>query len=215
MDRPNGSLAILEGEDLADSNMFINPHLIQRVDNTRFERVGFCARTSSRDGTQRTPALSRAIENLKRIWSNLIFDPSLHPSTVDIMLRGSSTRFEGLEGDVVEVRNLFWQGNSALVVSGLDGITTDIHGFLRFLDSEQHKHSVDIFILEHGDLRVHTTSKELQLVLQEQVKDMPELSRDSTSMLSSVETSTSAPATQSPLEELIADWEIANWAKKL
>ena len=33
-------------------------------------------------------------------------------------------------GDVLELRRLFWHPHSALIIGGLDGMTTDILGFL-------------------------------------------------------------------------------------
>jgi hypothetical protein len=75
-------------------------------------------------------------------------------------------------GDVLELRRLFWHPHSALIIGGLDGMTTDILGFLEFLSSVEHKYPMEIFIIEHGDLRLQISSLELQYTLQEHANEM-------------------------------------------
>jgi hypothetical protein len=62
-----------------------------------------------------------------------------------------------------ELRQLFHQRKSALAISGLDGLTTDILDMLHFLDSDQCERGVAIPWVENGDLRLHTISSQLQI----------------------------------------------------
>ena len=200
------------GGDFMDTNFFINPNIQRTVDNFQFQQIGFCVRKSR--GHLNIAAcefLSKSIQQLKAIWSHLCIYPDTSASgipVIDILLSSSSTDFNGLTGDILELRRLFWHPHSALIIGGLDGMTTDILGFLEFLNSIEHKYPVEIFIIEHGDLRFQTSSLKLQYTLQEHANKMPQaptlLPKSGTSLPSTLASPLSA-LTSPPLTPISFD----------
>lgn len=91
----------------------------------------------------------------------LIFD------VLPVEFSGSSTKFAELKGDVEALKALFRQPNSEIIVSGKDGITSDTHGFLAFLESGEAECDVDIVFVKHGRvlLCVSSSASEGALVL--------------------------------------------------
>lgn len=62
---------------------------------------------------------------------------------------------------------MFTPPGEAFVISGVDGLTTDNNGFLRFLESEFHQHEVLLFFVEEAEIVFETTSLRLQDALME------------------------------------------------
>lgn len=182
------------------------------MDNFQFQRIGFCVRKSR--GHLNIAAgefHSRSIQQLKAIWSRLCIYPDTSASgipVIDILLSSSSTDFNGLAGDVLELRRPFCHPYPAFIIGGLDGMTTDILGFLEFLNSVEHKYPVEIFTIERGDLRLQISSLELQYTLQEHVNKMPQaptlLPKSGTSLPSALASPLSA-LTSPPLTPMSFD----------
>jgi hypothetical protein len=76
----------------------------------------------------------------------------------------------------------FQQPNSALIICGVDSLTTDIGRFFNFLDSS-YRYEVELFWIENGDLRVQASSSTLQNMLREWVAS-PSASSPSTAQSS-------------------------------
>jgi hypothetical protein len=68
---------------------------------------------------------------------------------------------------------LFQHPNSALAIAGKDGITTDVHGFARFLASQTY--SVGLFFLENSRLLLQTSSTTLLVELQGSITRIQEI----------------------------------------
>ncbi len=161
--------------DFMDTNFF-NPNIQHIVDNSQFQRIRFCVRSSTNSlDTVKREFIFSSIQRLRAIWSHLCINRDTGAGgipVIDILLSNSSRDFNGLTGDILELRRLFWHPHSALIIGGLDGMTTYFFGFLEFLNSVEHKFPVEIFVIEHGDLLLQTSSLELQYTLQEQANEM-------------------------------------------
>jgi hypothetical protein len=160
-----------------DSIYIINPDIERCIENRHFQRIGFCVRTSESSPDQKTKTLlQNSILRLKAIWNILCVEPELNPRVecLNITLRGSSRDFSGMRGKD-ELFSLFNKSGPPFVVSGLDGLTTDIEGILEFPNSYNHQHSVEILWIEGRDLRVRTSWLDLQYSLQEWLYSIQQL----------------------------------------
>jgi hypothetical protein len=125
----------------------------------------------------------------------LCIEPELNSTvdTLNIALFGPSREFEDMNNDTNQLLSLFREPGSALVISGLDGVTTDIQCILQFLNSSQHQHKVEMFCIDGGDPQVRASSLDLQFSLQEWLYPIQQLTPHPSTSPSIASSSASSP----------------------
>jgi len=140
----------------ADSNLFINPEIRPYFDNTNIRQDALLSRTSRQSANQaKVQFLMAANDRLNVIWNRICFYPRLNQQIPNLGLWTSGTSrvfMKGLRGTVKAIKKVFSTEGSALILGGVDGLTTDIKDLLEFLDSTEHTHEVQLFWIEEGDL---------------------------------------------------------------